>query len=313
MELIRHLSDLDTRGHDCVATIGNFDGFHLGHQAVLSQLHELASIHDLPMSVLVFEPQPMEYFRPDQAPARLTRWREKYQLFKAYGVNRMICLRFDASLADMRAEDFIQHLLIEKLRVKHLLIGDDFRFGQARKGDFNLLNTMSVGQFSLSQSESFLIDQERVSSSRIRQALEADDLALAARLLGRKYSISGRVVRGEQRGRELGFPTANIELKRMKTALHGIFIAQVDIKGQTGLPHPAVAYIGSKPTLGGSHTVLETHLLNYQGNLYGSEIRVEFIAKLRDDKRFDSFEALRTQIDADVRTASHHFDTQRQP
>lgn len=308
MELIRHLSDLTLRQHKCVATIGNFDGFHLGHQAVLNQLHKLANTYELPMSVLVFEPQPMEFFRPDQAPARLTRWREKYQLFREYGVDRMICLPFDERFANMSAETFVTDLLIQHLQVKHLLIGDDFRFGQARKGDFDLLSRMSdQGNYSLTQSQTFFLGGERVSSSRIREALETDNLDLATQLLGRHYSISGRVVRGDQQGRQLGFPTANIALKRMKTALHGIFIAQVTVEGQNSPAHPAVAYIGSKPTLGGQHTLLETHLLDFNEDLYGRDIRVEFITKLRDDKRFDSFEALREQIDVDVLKADQYF------
>lgn len=311
MELIRNLNDLQARKQPCVATIGNFDGFHLGHRAVLSQLRRIADLTDLPMSVLVFEPQPLEFFDPVKAPARLTRWREKYQLLREYGVDRMVCLRFDDRLASLSAEAFVLDLLLDKMAVKHLLIGDDFRFGKGRAGDYELLLNLSrQHDFQIERSETFLIDGDRVSSSRIREALQADDLALAARLLGWNYNISGRVMHGDQLGRTLGFPTANIELRRMKTAIHGIFVATVtvDEDGAEASPCPSVAYIGSKPTVGGTHTLLEAHVFDDVGDLYGKYIKVEFLKKLRDDKRFDSFKLLKKQIEDDVKTAKEYFN-----
>lgn len=310
MELIRNLNDLQARKQPCVATIGNFDGFHLGHRAVLSQLRRIADLTDLPMSVLVFEPQPLEFFNPVKAPARLTRWREKYQLLREYGVDRMVCLRFDDRLASLSAEAFVRDLLLDKMAVKHLLIGDDFRFGKGRAGDYELLCELSRRyDFQVERSETFLIDGDRVSSSRIREALQADDLSRAARLLGWNYSISGRVKHGDQLGRALGFPTANIELRRMKTAIHGIFVASVtvDENGTGTAPHPSVAYIGTKPTLGGTRTLLEAHVFDYAGDLYGKYIKVEFLRKLRDDKRFDSFDLLKKQIGEDVKIAKEYF------
>lgn len=306
MKLIRNLGDLRSRHQDCVATIGNFDGFHLGHQAVLKQLRSRADDLNLPVTVMVFEPQPMEFFDPDNAPSRLTRWREKYQLLRDHGVDRMICIRFDARLAAVSAEDFVVDLLLGKVGIRHLLIGDDFRFGQGRKGDFDLLcNLSGKHDFKVERSETFLIDNERVSSSRIRTAIETGDLEQATRLLGRHYSISGRVSHGNKQGRELGFPTANIELRRMKTALKGIFVANVVIDDQVG--HPSVAYIGTKPTLGGTRSLLEAHLFDYADDLYGKYIKVEFLKKLRDDKKFDSFELLKDQIANDARMARDYF------
>ncbi len=306
MELIRNLSDLDTRYHDCVATIGNFDGFHLGHQAVLKQLRTCADDLNLPVTVMVFEPQPLEFFDPDKAPSRLTRWREKYQLLRDHGVDRMICIRFNAQLAALSAEDFVVNLLLGKVGVRHLLIGDDFRFGQGRKGDYDLLCNLSHKHgFKVERSKTFLIDNKRVSSSRIRTALETGDLDQAARLLGRRYSISGRVAHGNKQGRALGFPTANIELRRMKTALKGIFVANVVLQDQPA--QPSIAYIGTKPTLGGTRSILEAHLFDFTGDLYGQYIKVEFLKKLRDDKKFDSFEILREQIALDAKMAREYF------
>ncbi len=307
MELIRTLRDLESRYHECVATIGNFDGFHLGHQAVLRQLRKRADERVLPVTVLVFEPQPMEFFDPENAPARLTRWREKYQLLRDHGVDRMICLRFNADLASKAAEDFVIDLLVKKVGVRHLVIGDDFRFGTDRKGDYDLLCTLGRGHgFTVEQSETFTLDGERVSSSRIREALKRGDLAQAARLLGRHYSISGRVVHGNKQGKAFGYPTANIELRRMKTALQGIFVANVEV--ETGSSHPSVAYIGSKPTVGGTRTLLEVHLFDFEADLYRQYIKVEFLQKLRDDKRFDSFEELKAQIESDAARARDYFE-----
>ncbi len=306
MELVRNLNDLQSRFKECVATIGNFDGFHLGHQAVLQQLRRRADALSLPVTVVVFEPQPMEFFDPDNAPARLTRWREKYQLLREHGVDRMICIRFDAELASVSANDFVVDLLLGKVGVKHLLIGDDFRFGQRRKGNYALLCELGAQyDFTVEQSATFLLENARVSSSRIRALIASGDLDAAARLLGRNYSISGRVTHGKKEGRVLGFPTANIELQRMKTALQGIFVAKVVIEG---LPdQPSVAYIGSKPTLGGTRSLLEAHLLDFSGNLYGRSIKVEFLQKLRDDKKFDSFESLKEQITIDANKAKEYF------
>lgn len=306
MELIRNLNDLQLRHHECVATIGNFDGFHLGHQAVLKQLRMRADELNLPVSVLVFEPQPMEFFDPKNAPSRLTRWREKYQLLREHGVDRIICIRFDQNLAGLSAQNFVADLLVKKMGVKHLLIGDDFHFGKGREGDYDLLCELSKKyDYQVERSETFLINSERVSSSRIRIALEAGKLDQAAKLLGRHYSISGRVVHGDEQGRTLGFPTANIALRRMKTALNGIFIANVVLPGKSS--QPSVAYIGTKPTMGGTQSILEAHLFDYDGDLYGEHIKVEFMQKLRDDKKFDSFDSLKDQIAADAKMARDYF------
>ncbi len=306
MELSRKLDVILARQSDCVATIGNFDGLHLGHQAVLKQLRARADALGLPATVIVFEPQPLEFFDPDNAPPRLTRWREKYQLLKEQDVDRMVCVAFNHETAALSAEAFVTDILLNKVGVKHLVIGDDFRFGQGRQGDYDLLCTLGEKHdYKVERSKTFLIENERVSSSRIRKALATDQLEMASGLLGRAYSISGRVAHGDKQGRELGFPTANIELRRMKTVLNGIFIAQVTFGDQSS--RPAVAYIGTKPTHGGTRTLLEVHVFDYSGDLYGQYIKVEFLQKLRDDKRFDSFELLKDQIAADAKVARDYF------
>jgi riboflavin kinase/FMN adenylyltransferase len=313
MELIRHLHNLREHHHGCVATIGNFDGVHLGHQAVLAQLKEAAARLGLPTVVILFEPQPQEFFQGPNAPVRLTRWREKFERLDAIGVDRMFCLRFDARLAALSATAFIEEVLVMGLRIRHLVVGDDFRFGKGRTGDYALLETMAgkLG-FDLARTRSCCIDGERVSSSRVRQALADGDLDLAQKLLGRPYSLGGRVAHGNKRGRTIGFATANIELRRHKPPLRGIFAAQV--LGLSPAYRPAVAYIGPRPVLNGERDILEVHLFDYDGDCYGRYLRVELLTKLRDDKAFDSFEALKQQIALDAERARQvHKQLQQAP
>lgn len=306
MELSRKLDVICTRQSDCVATIGNFDGFHLGHQAILKQLRARADQLNLPVTVIVFEPQPLEFFDPDNAPPRLTRWREKYQLLKEQCVDRMVCIAFNEETAALSAESFVKEILLEKVGVKHLVIGDDFKFGYQRQGDYELLKKLSAENgFAVERADTYMLDGGRVSSSSIREALAAGDIDQAAALLGRPYTISGRIVHGEQQGRVLGFPTANIELQRMKTALKGILITRVHGLGSE--PLPSVSYIGTKPTLGGTRTVLETHIFDFNQDIYGQFIKVEFLKKLRDDTKFESFEILRQEIARDTQNARDYF------
>lgn len=306
MELIRGLHNLRPRHRGCVATIGNFDGVHLGHQAVIGQLAERAAELRLPALVMLFEPQPQEYFRPDQAPARLMRLREKLMALRRYAVDRVLCIRFDARFAALEAEAFIEHVLARDLGVRYLVVGDDFRFGAKRRGDFAMLRRAGERHgFQVVNMHSFSVDGERVSSTRIRSALAAADLETAEKLLGRRYRMSGRVAHGRKLGRALGIPTANIHLHRHGSPLSGIFV--VEMYGLVGEPLPGVANIGTRPTVDGTEVILEVHLLDFDREIYGAHVSVEFLRKLRDEKRFDSLEAMRAEILNDIGRARLYF------
>jgi riboflavin kinase/FMN adenylyltransferase len=304
MELIRNLSQLRPRHQGCVATIGNFDGVHLGHQAVLQQLTAKAKKLQLPTLVIIFEPQPMEFFAPDKAPARLTRLREKLIVMRRYGVDRVLCLHFKASFAALSAEAFIQKIL--GLGIRHLVIGDDFRFGQKRQGNFATLQKAGKQYgFTVESQHTFILGKERVSSTRVRQALMQGDLDAARELLGRPYTMCGRVRYGQQMGRSIGFPTANIFLHRQVSPLNGVFA--VTLHGVTEKPLAGVANLGTRPTINGSQLLLEVHLFDFQRTIYGHYVEVEFVRKLRDEQRFASIEALKQQIEKDVRLARAVF------
>lgn len=306
MELIRGLHNLRDRHHGCVATIGNYDGIHLGHQAVLGQLADEAARLDLPAVVITFEPQPMEYFVPDKVPARLTRFREKIEALRRLAVDRVLCLAFNRQLAEMPAEAFMQRILIDGLGVRYLVVGDDFRFGKDRAGDFQTL--LAAGRrhgFQVVNMHTFSIGGERVSSTRIRTAMANGDLQLAEQLLGRDYRMSGRVVHGEKLGRQLGFPTANIFLHRKASPLEGIFV--VEVYGLEGEPLPAVASLGSRPTVDGKQVLLEVYLLDFQRDIYGEHLQVSFLHKLRDQHKFASLEALKAKIAEDVQQTREYF------
>lgn len=310
MELIRGLHNLQPRHRGCVATIGNFDGVHLGHQAVLGQLAEKADELNLPATVITFEPQPQEYFAPDKAPSRLTKFREKLQALRRFSVDRLLCLSFNRRLAAMGADEFIQRILVDGLGVRYLVVGDDFRFGHGRQGDFAALQ--AAGQwhgFEVVHMHTFEVDGERVSSTRIRQALNAGDMQAAIRLLGRDYRMSGRVAHGEKLGRQLGFPTANIYLHRKVSPLQGIFV--VEVFGITGEPLQGVASLGTRPTVNGTRVLLEVFLFAFNQDIYGEHIQVSFLHKLRDELRFDSLDALKVKIQQDVDDAQAFFASQR--
>ncbi|HEU5397982.1 MAG TPA: bifunctional riboflavin kinase/FAD synthetase [Gammaproteobacteria bacterium] len=303
MELVRGLESLKPRHRGAVASIGNFDGVHLGHQAVLKQLTAKARELKLPATVIVFEPMPLEYFSRGQPPARLTRFGEKWRLLAQAGVERLLCLRFDRKLAEMPAESFIERVLVQGLQVRYLAVGDDFRFGKGRLGNYELLKQAGATHgFEVTDSASLILDGERVSSTRIRSLLIDGDMPGAARLLGRPYSLSGRVMHGERLGSKLGFPTANLALRRKLTPVGGIFAARV--KGLGPEPRDAAAYVGVRPALGGTLPVLETHLMDFSGDLYGRMLTVELLAHLREDRHFDSLDALSAQMQQDVRAAS---------
>lgn len=306
MELIRGLQNIRSKHHACVATIGNFDGVHLGHQAVLGQLAEKAAELSLPTVLITFEPQPMEYFVPDKVPARLTRFREKILALQRYSVNRVCCLSFNNKLANLTAQAFIEQVLVGKLGVKYLVVGDDFRFGLNRAGTFETL--VEAGKkygFQVVSMHTFEIDSERVSSTRIRVALEKGDMSSAEKLLGRRYRMSGRVAHGEKLGRELGFPTANIHLHRHASPLQGIFV--VEVFGLDEEPLQGVASVGTRPTINETKALLEVFLFDFNQDIYGRHIQVSFLKKLRDEEKFDSLDELKMQIQQDVEQAQAYF------
>ena len=306
MELIRGLQNIRPKHHGCVATIGNFDGVHLGHQAVLGQLAEKAAELGLPTALITFEPQPMEYFVPDKVPARLTRFREKILALQRYSVDRVCCLSFNEKLANLSAQAFIEEILVAKLGVKYLVVGDDFRFGQNRKGTFDMLVEAGIKHgFQVVSMHTFEIDAERVSSTRIRTALEKGDMANAEKLLGRRYRMSGRVAHGEKLGRELGFPTANIHLHRHASPIQGIYV--VEVFGLDNEPLQGVASIGTRPTVNETKALLEVFLLDFDQDIYGRHIQVSFLKKLRNEKKFDSLEELIEKIQNDVEQAQAYF------
>jgi riboflavin kinase/FMN adenylyltransferase len=307
MELIRGLHNLRPKHRGCVATIGNFDGVHLGHQAVIGQLAEKADDMNLPAVVISFEPQPLEYFAPGKAPSRLTRFREKLQALKRYAVDRVLCLPFNSKLANLAYKDFIQQILVDGLGVKYLVVGDDFRFGKNREGHFeHLVEAGKEHDFQVVNMHTFAIDNERVSSTRIRHALEQGDMEKAEQLLGRDYRMSGRVAHGEKLGRELGYPTANIHIHRKVSPLQGIFA--VEVFGLEKEPLQGVASIGTRPTVGGTKVILEVFLFDFDRDIYGKHLQVSFLHKIRDEEHFESLDVLKENIADDVEKAKAFFN-----
>jgi riboflavin kinase/FMN adenylyltransferase len=300
MQIIRGMHNLRPHHQGCVATIGNFDGVHLGHQAVFRHLLGKAAEFALPSTVITFEPQPQEYFTPQQAPARLTRLREKLRAIEEAGIERVQLLEFNERLSTMDAGAFVRQFLVGALGVRYLYVGDDFRFGQGRHGDFRML--CECGReyaFTVENMHTYRLSEGRVSSTRVREALTAGDLKTAAALLGRAYRICGRVAHGDKRGRTIGFPTANVDLHRRVSPVRGVFAVQVH--GLGAAPLPGVANIGTRPTVtGDTRYLLEVHLFDFAREIYGAHVEVEFCQKLRDEQRFDSFEQLRRQITQDA-------------
>ncbi|MCK8565401.1 bifunctional riboflavin kinase/FAD synthetase [Yersinia ruckeri] len=306
MELIRGIHNIRARHHGCVLTIGNFDGVHRGHLALLEQLKREGRRLGLPVMVMIFEPQPLELFAADKAPARLTRLRDKAKYLAQVGVDYLLCVKFDPRFAANMAQTFVVQLLVEKLGVQFLAVGDDFRFGAGRQGDFQLLQQAGAEfGFDVISTDSFCDGGLRISSTAIRQALHDDDLALAETLLGHPYSISGRVVHGDELGRTIGFPTANLPLKRLVAPVKGVYA--VDVYGLSAEPLSGVANIGTRPTVAGIRQQLEVHLLDVNMDLYGRHIDVVLRVKLRDEQRFASLDALKQQIANDVVTARNFF------
>ncbi|MDE1189649.1 MAG: bifunctional riboflavin kinase/FAD synthetase [Pantoea sp.] len=307
MKFIRGIYNLNEQHRGCVLTIGNFDGFHRGHQALMAELIEEGRRRQLPVIVMLFEPQPLELFAGDKAPARLTRLREKLKYLQQAGVDEVLCVRFDRRFAAHSAQSFIAELLVEKLNVKFLAVGDDFRFGAGRQGDFLLLQKAGTEYgFDVISTQTFCDGVGiRISSTAVRQALAQDDFAQAQALLGHPFSISGRVVHGDALGRTIGFPTANLPLRRTVTPVKGVFA--VEVLGLGDEPIPGVANIGTRPTVKGLRQQLEVHLLDTNMNLYGRHIEVVLRHKIRSEQRFASLDALKEQIAKDVVTARQFF------
>ncbi|WP_412501360.1 bifunctional riboflavin kinase/FAD synthetase [Shewanella chilikensis] len=300
MELIRGIHNILPAHRGCVLTIGNFDGVHRGHAEVIANLVKKARHFGLPATLMTFEPQPQELFRGQDAPARLSLLRDKVRLLAEQGIDRLVCVNFNQKFAQMPAKEFVEELLVRKLGVKYLVVGDDFCFGRARQGNFELLRTAGEQHgFAVVSTQSFLVGDHRVSSTMVREALAKGNLDQARRLLGHPYTLSGKVAHGKKLGRTLGFPTANIAMKRKVVPVRGVFAVRLWWDGSE--QYDGVANVGFRPTVQGQNCQLEVHLFDFDGDLYGRKVEVELVAKIRDEKPFESLEALKKQImnDAD--------------
>lgn len=308
MRLLRGLHNIPDHFSGCAATIGTFDGLHLGHQAILKSLKAVAAERGIPTLVMLFEPQPKEFFAPQAAPARLANLREKLQDLRAQDVDYVLCLPFNQALRSMSADAFIRDVLVAALQVKHLIVGDDFRFGCDRGGDHAALAAAGLQHgFTVQDTPTLEFDSERISSTRVRSELAQNNLTRAAHLLGRPYRMSGRVAFGRQLGRQLDTPTANIRLNRLKLPLSGVYAVQV-LNEDDGQHYHGVANCGVKPTVAGTpEPSLEVHLLGFTGNLYHRHLTVAFLHKIRDEQKFAGLDELKAAIAADKQAAQHYF------
>lgn len=297
-------------------TIGNFDGLHLGHQAVLTQLKQAASAKNLPKIAIVFEPLPIEFFRPTQAPVRLMNLREKARAFARQEIDFVLVLRFDQAFSELSAEDFIQQILLEGLNTKQLVVGDDFKFGHQRRGDFKLLQQQGEKHGFITQAtKSFLLENQRVSSTRIREALAGSqnnsqpDLVGAKHLLGKDFSFEGRVIHGQKLARKLGFPTLNINPKRLQMPVNGVFAVEVAIAEQDACKFlPGVANIGIRPTVNGVQPSIEVHIFNWNQTIYGAHVEIKLCKFIRPEMKFNGLEELQSQIEKDAASAKEFFN-----
>jgi len=304
MKLIRGLHNLsDLMLSQSAVTIGVFDGVHRGHQEVLAHLKREAQSLGLQTAVITFEPMPGEFLFPDKAPPRLMTFREKYQALEKLGIDYLLCLRFSDCLRTMSPRAFVEDIFVEGLNARYIAFGDDFRFGENRAGDLLFTEALSAEMgYQVVPTSTFDIKGERVSSTRIRAALARADFELAAELLGKPFKLSGKVLKGKQLGRTIGSPTANIALKRVKSPLHGVYAVRVTGGGLSDAP--GVANVGVRPTVNdGMLANLEVHLFDFDGDLYGERLDVEFLIKLRDEKKFESLDALKAAIAVDQQAA----------
>lgn len=291
----------------CVATIGTFDGIHLGHQAIVAQVKQKSTVHRLPSVAMIFEPHPREYFTREQAPARLMRLREKVQALHGLGIDTVFCLQFNRRLRNLDAREFIREVLVEGIHVRSLVVGDDFRFGCDREGDSRMLREAGrESGFEVIDTCTIEQDGRRISSSWVREELQAGNFARASQLLGKAFRLTGRVIRGQRLGSRLGVPTANINLRRYRAPLSGVFVVEALVDGRW---LPGVANVGVRPTVGDLiEPLLEVHLLEWSGDLYGRRLEVQFLEKVREEKQFSGIDELVAGIQADIRYARDFFD-----
>lgn len=305
MELIRGKHNLADRLHSCVATLGNFDGLHLGHQALLEKLKQLGQQFNLPTVVIIFEPQPKEFFAKQKAGARLMLFREKWYALSGWKIDYMLCLRFDRALAGLTPDDFVKQILIDQLYVKAVVVGDDCRFGAKHAGGYAVLKQLGERyHFEAIEMSPLLYKGERVSSTWVRTALKAGNISLAQALLGRPYRLCGKVILGEKRGCGLGFPTANIDLHRDILPFSGVFVVRVYLNNKS---YPGAASLGIRPTFEGTRPLLEVYLFDFSQNIYDRYLKVEFLHKLRPEERFETIDALVKQMRQDVFKAKEYF------
>jgi len=305
MHLIRGLHNLRPNHQGCALTIGNFDGVHLGHQAIISHLQDKAKALNCPAGVMSFEPLPHEYFTHEQSSARLNRLREKFIALRATNTDFLLCLKFNNELAELTADDFIKNILVDQLNIKYLLVGDDFRFGKGRSGDFETLKKAGEQYgFTVEDTATQVHHRERISSTRIRDALNLGQLDLAAQMLGHDYNICGRVAHGDKRGRTIGFPTANIKLFHRNLPLNGVYAVQMEMENRT---INGVANIGKRPTVDGINVQLEVHLFDFAEEIYGRHVCVNFQHKIREEQKFESLDALQSQIQKDCDVAKEFY------
>ena len=305
MQIIRGQHNIRPEHRGCVATIGNFDGVHHGHQLLLAHLNAKRDELAAPSVLITFEPLPREYFGGGVKPGRLTRFREKVTLLMRTRLDRMICLPFNEQVSQITATSVIEDFLVGQLGVRYVVVGDDFRFGRGREGDYAMLKRGGdrLG-FDVSHIGTLTFDHERVSSTRIREALACGDITLAEKLLGHRFFIMGHVIYGRQLGRQLGVPTANIRLNRYRAPLDGVFAVTASGLDRT---YEGIANVGIRPTIGGKEPLLEVHLFDFAGDIYGRLLTVNFRHKLRDERQFASLDALKTQIAADITEARAWF------
>ena len=316
MQLIRGLHNLasyaDQLDKGCVLTIGNFDGVHLGHQKVLNAVNEKSVKLGLPSVVMIFEPLPIEFFAPEKAPVRLMNMREKVQAFQSTEIDFVLCVRFNQKFASLSCHDFVEQVLINGLNIRHLVVGDDFRFGKNRQGDFAFLQQAGEqAGFKVDDMPTFGLDHKRVSSTRVRSALANDNmqqpnLAEASRLMSKPFRFDGRVIHGKKLGRTIGFRTLNLNPKRIQMPVQGVFAVLVD--GIANKPWPGVANLGLRPTVDGVRPSIEVHLFNWDKDVYGKHVGVTLEAFIRPEMKFDGIDALKQQITQDAQQAKEFFN-----
>lgn len=300
---IRNLNDIPQNIDATLVTIGSYDGIHQGHQQIIEALVQQARQQQLASVVISFDPYPKEFFQGQRVP-RLMSWREKYLALKELGIDYFLTIKFDHDFSQMSAEDFVINVLVKKLNVKKIIIGDDFRFGYKRKGDYHLLTQMGTAlSFRVERAPTYEYLNERISSSRVRYTLQAGNMEVTKDLLGHYYYVWGKVIHGDKLGRKLGFPTANIDLQRRLVPLHGIYV--VHVSGIDNTLYFGVANIGNRPAVQGTRVLLEVYIFNFERDIYGHTIKVEFLHKLRDEQNYDSLELLKQAIAEDVKMAKN--------